>query len=294
MIGIYHKNDLDGICSGAIMKYKYPDIKLIGFDNGDVLDVKIAEDEEVIIADISLPMANMKGVSLKTKGKFTWIDHHKSSMVAYKHFIETEPFEINIVHEIGVAACELTWRTLFPDIPVPIAVQLLSAYDVWNKSRFDWDKMTLPFQYGMKLDCGSNINNFNTNVFKIDFETGDYNNLFQVIYNSGISIAQYQKDQNTLHANIQWFEENVLGYKAICINDNTHTSFVFDSVYDENKHDMMLLFYYAKNRWTFSVYTSKDNVDCSVIAKHFGGGGHKKAAGFKVNNLSTVFTNKEF
>ena len=30
MTGIYHSRDLDGWASGAIMKLKYPDIKLIG------------------------------------------------------------------------------------------------------------------------------------------------------------------------------------------------------------------------------------------------------------------------
>lgn len=294
MIGIYHKSDLDGICSAAIMKYKYPDIKLIGLDNSDVLNVKIGEGEEVIMADISIPMDKMKGISIKTGGKFLWIDHHKSSMDDYKRFIETEPFKIKTVHEIGVAACELTWKTFFPDQPVPIAVQLLSAYDVWDKSRFDWDNFTLPFQYGMKLDCGIDVDKFNTNIFKINFETGYYEQLFQVIYNSGINILKYQKEQNNIHAKIQWFEEIVLGYNAICINDNTHSSIIFDTIYDETKHDLMILFYYIKNRWTFTFYSAKDNVDCSVIAKHFGGGGHKSAAGVKVNKLNDIFINREF
>lgn len=175
MIFIYHKNDLDGICSAAIAKYKYPEIKLIGLDNGDVLDVKIGEGEEVIIADISLPMSNMKGVSIKTEGKFTWIDHHQSSINDFKNF---EPFKVNAVLQVGVAACELTWKTLFPDIPVPFAVQLLSAYDVWDKSRFNWNDLTLPFQYGMRLDSGTKVDKFNTNVFKITIETGSYDNLF--------------------------------------------------------------------------------------------------------------------
>lgn len=292
MIGIYHKNDLDGVCSAAIMRLKYPNIKLIGLDNGDVLDVKIGEGEEVIIADISLPMSKMKGISIKTEGKFTWIDHHQSSINDFKNF---EPFEVNAVLQLGVAACELTWKTLFPNIPVPFAVQLLSAYDVWDKSRFDWHDLTLPFQYGMRLDCGINVEKFNPNIFKINFELlGSYNNLFQVIYNSGMNILQYQIRENELHAKIQWFEEKILGLNAICINDNTHSSFVFDTIYDENKHDIMILFYYTKNKWTFSVYTTKDYIDCSIIAKYFGGGGHKQAAGFKVTNISTVFTNKIF
>lgn len=210
MIGIYHHNDLDGICSGAIMKYKYPNIKLIGLSHDEVLNVSIEEGEEVIIADISLPLYNMKGISKKTNGNLTWIDHHKSSISDYNEFIKTEPFKIKIVHEIGIAACELTWKTLFPDVPVPFAVQLLSSYDVWDKTRFDWDKLILPFQYGMRLDSGNKIENFNSNIFKINLDNGDYSNLFQVIYNSGINVLEYQKGLNELKSNHQWFEDNIL------------------------------------------------------------------------------------
>ena len=39
--------------------------------------------------------------------------------------------------------------------------------------------------------------------------------------------------------------------------------------------------------WNFSLYNDDGNVDMSILAKSFGGGGHKGAAGF-------VMTDKEF
>ena len=33
-LGFYHKSDLDGRCSGAILKYHIPDITLVGIDKG--------------------------------------------------------------------------------------------------------------------------------------------------------------------------------------------------------------------------------------------------------------------
>ncbi len=35
MIGIYHSADLDGFTSGAIIKRKYPNAKMIGYDYGN-------------------------------------------------------------------------------------------------------------------------------------------------------------------------------------------------------------------------------------------------------------------
>ena len=40
--------------------------------------------------------------------------------------------------------------------------------------------------------------------------------------------------------------------------------------------------------WSFSIYTTKDDIDCSAIAKKRGGGGHKKAAGFEAKDLSVI------
>lgn len=58
MVGIYHSRDLDGYACGAIIKKKYPEATLIGFDYGQglqkLLDL-ISRDDEVIMADVSLP-----------------------------------------------------------------------------------------------------------------------------------------------------------------------------------------------------------------------------------------------
>jgi len=51
----------------------------------------------------------------------------------------------------------------------------------------------------------------------------------------------------------------------------------------------MIPFVFTGKHWTFSLYTTKDEVDCSVIAKSKGGGGHKKAAGFQLPELPNEF-----
>lgn len=37
-ICFYHKADLDGVCSGAIVKHFVPDVELYGFDYGEEFD----------------------------------------------------------------------------------------------------------------------------------------------------------------------------------------------------------------------------------------------------------------
>lgn len=84
VIGIYHSKDLDGICCGAIMKLKYPEITLIGYDYGEDIWEKIKESDypmfrqypqpvSVIMADVSLPADKMMELSKWCGGRLTWI-----------------------------------------------------------------------------------------------------------------------------------------------------------------------------------------------------------------------------
>ena len=51
------------------------------------------------------------------------------------------------------------------------------------------------------------------------------------------------------------------------------------------EYDAVIPFYYINGKWKYSIFTEKDNVDCESIAKYYGGGGHKKAAGWVIDDL---------
>jgi hypothetical protein len=75
-------------------------------------------------------------------------------------------------------------------------------------------------------------------------------------------------------------------YRCICLNTPLFSSQSFDSVYDTEKHDLMVPFAkMANGKWKVSLYSTKPEIDCGVIAKTFGGGGHKGAAGFICDKL---------
>ena len=81
-------------------------------------------------------------------------------------------------------------------------------------------------------------------------------------------------------------------YVAICANRGFTNSKLFDSVYDPAKHHLMITFVRLKlpsHKWTVSLYSTRDDVDCGEIAKAFGGGGHKGAAGFQCVDLPFEF-----
>jgi hypothetical protein len=75
-------------------------------------------------------------------------------------------------------------------------------------------------------------------------------------------------------------------YRCICLNTPLFSSASFDSVWDPEKHDVMVPFArMANGKWKVSLYSTKPTIDCGAIAKAFGGGGHHGAAGFTCDRL---------
>ncbi len=146
----YHRVDLDGRCSGAIVKKMYPECEMIGADYNDTLDLdSIKQGEKVFIVDFSFPIDKM--IQLSNTAELVWIDHHKSAIEkAHKAgFLSSGGQLLHMGSDdpsTKKAGCELTWEWIYPREKTPLAVKLLSKYDVWNLK----DPLVLPFQYGFR------------------------------------------------------------------------------------------------------------------------------------------------
>lgn len=281
MIVIYHSADLDGLVSGALIKMKFPDAEMRGFDYGQLFEPEI-NGQPVIIADIAFPMEKMVQIAKGSNFQLTWIDHHISAINAYKEIVgDGEPFCTAVLdHEI--AACEGTWNYLFPESPLPLAVKLIGEYDTWrNSDRQHWEEEVQPFQFGMRLYCNS-IESFPVEVF-------DNENLVFQIMKDGRKILRFQSSVNELLCKRNAFEFTFEGLRAICLNGGGSNLDTLKSVYDEAKHELVIPFQFNGINWTVHLFSTKEYVDCSAIPKAKGGGGHRNAAGFQVNNIHKIF-----
>jgi oligoribonuclease NrnB/cAMP/cGMP phosphodiesterase (DHH superfamily) len=266
----YHKSDLDGHCSGAIIKERYPECEMIGVDYNDKLDLEaIKPGEPVFVVDFCFSTGEM--VQLEGKAMLCWIDHHKSSIDKMAEL----SLDIAGFREIGQAGCELTWKWLNPDTIMPLPVYFLGRYDVWAHEE---DEDILIFQQGMKAEKdtlpGAPIWKA---LFAIDTPEDA---LLDDILRTGHIILDYQNKQNAEYAANMAYEAEFHGLRAIVLNKPYSNSQAFDSVYDPAKHDIMVTFGVKPKEYRYSMYATKENVDVSEIAKKYGGGGHKGAAGF--------------
>jgi len=304
----YHSADLDCHASGAIVKHKYPGCEMIGINYCDPFPWdSIRSDETIYFVDFCLqPFVDMLKLA-DMCDTLVLIDHHKTTDEELQK-MEDKPSNFKFYFALDKAGCELTWEYIYPKIPMPKVVRLLGRYDIWDQSNTD----TLPFQYGLRMypftTPGLTDNmDFWKKLFANDQLCCE---MTERIISEGNLILKYVNSDNAKYATQTAFEMkirynyehrvlfelphtlDITGYitmNAIVINRALGNSMVFDSVYDPATHDLMVPFYLNKNgTWTVSLYTTHDHIDCSKIAKVMGGGGHKQAAGFQIDDINKI------
>lgn len=295
----YHSADLDGHCSGAIVKHFVPEAILHPINYGDDFPWdEIKPEDMVYMVDFCLqPASDMHRLYELVSGNLIWIDHHKTAIESMDGFL------ILGFQTVGQSACELTWGW-FSESQRPTAVALLGRYDVWDHS----DPRTLPFQYRMRMEDMDPLKGegamekwgqlFGSNADP-DFPS------ISTLVTEGELLLRYADQENTKYARGYAFETELTVrhpgfgvlpihkefFRGVCINRGMTNSKVFDSVYNPEKHHLMITFCrlpphkQTKGGWTVSLYSTREDVDCGAIAKTFGGGGHKGAAGFQCDNL---------
>jgi len=266
---------MDGHCAAAIvvraMKNQEDDgtgfgYIMINYNKDFPFDI-IKSNEEVILVDYSLQKPGDFEKLLEITNHIVWIDHHKT-----EKWIHLEN-KIKGIRQDGISACELTWNYFFPDQPIPRVVELLGDYDIWA---FKFGEITNNLQAGIKLyDVKPNSSNWNDWLSPTYIPTDELR--------AGEIALKYRNSYYDSLIESWAFYTRFEGYEAIACNAGNVSSQLFDSVVD-SFFDIMIAFVYDGKRWSISLYTKKD-IDVSEIAKKYGGGGHKQAAGFQCDTL---------
>jgi uncharacterized protein len=306
VVCFYHKSDLDGKFSASVVKYAFPSVVLHPIEYGDAFPWSaLQEGDTVFMVDFSLqPEEQMydlmqKGVDL------VWIDHHDRVIRKVERLLEKKGCALPSGWRTpDFAACELTWRFLFPDRPVPLAVTLVSLYDAWNFKGHKFEDLVFPFSYRMQMEDVLSLNSsiqlaalFEEDLVWIQSEncTKDVLQLAE----EGKILLRYNDSRNAAYCEQFAFEAVLIDLstpfgqpakfapkRAIVLNVGMASSQTFVSVYNPAVHDIMIFFCRIANRkWKVSLRSDKPHVDCSLIAETFGGNGHREAAGFLCDDL---------
>lgn len=259
----FHGTDMDGKCSGAIVRKYYGDeMEYIPYNYEEFPFDSIEKDELVILVDCSCDFNKL----LEITKNIIWIDHHITAINQYEH--------LNILglRRDGTAACELCWEVFYSEIDMPLVVKLLGDYDVW---KFAYGEDTNKLQTGIRL--------YDTSVDSKEWDRWLNPKLYPLAeINKGEIALRYRDNYYEGLIKAFSFFAEFEGYKAVCCNAGSVSSQLFDSVKED--YDIMMPFVFNGKEWVVSLYTKKD-INVGEIAKKYGGGGHAKAAGFRCSEL---------
>ena len=287
---IYHSIDIDGWMSAAITaKYyreKYNNITLYPYNYNDEIDINemIEEFDTIITVDVSLELDDIEKIFNSKTTNFIYIDHHKRKIEeVFKRF-----FDRRFIHKINtadepkdrLAACELTWQYFYPNDKMPELIKQLGAYDSFRLESFNEEEKMRTFyiQYGARAYI-YDVNSANGYLYTNDNDTVQ---MFDIV---GRGIYNYLKVQGRetfkKDSIITVLEDiNGISYMAKAVNIDRFNPKSFDLNIDNCE---IIIVYKISNKFiNVSIYPNNDKIDASLIAKNYGGGGHKGAAGFRI------------
>lgn len=284
---IVHHNDLDGRIGGCICRSVIEEADTWELDYNIVdnyLDKDLYVDyDEVVIVDFSFPHDMM--CWLNDNKDVSWIDHHISAIKdSEKHGYD----KMDGLRDVGRSSAELAWEYFYVVNP-PRFVKLVGEYDTFrtcdDKHRFDG--VVMPFFYGAM----NNFARFDPKDFHHHKFMGNMYNLVSDEFvdktiKRGKLLYQFVKNKWRDNHKNAFVRQMFGGLRTLCLNTVEQGPMQLEELFDDAKHDLMLVFGYNGTNWKYGLYApSGSDIDVSVIAKKHGGGGHAKASGFVTDEL---------
>ena len=265
---IYHANCTDGF--GAA----YAAWKLLG-DRAEYHAAKHGEPppevtgKNVVVLDFSYDNATTKQLMKAAKG-FLIIDHHKSAMVEL-HDVSCTRFDMN--H----SGAMLAWNFFHPGKEAPRMVKFIEDRDLW--------KWQIPYskEFSAAFD-----------MVPYDFEEFDKyldDSAVDSAQERGAYILAYSK--TVISKIAKQAVSRKMGDKDVLVVNSSHWMSEIGAALSP-KCDFAVIWYYdhETRQVKVSLRAHHEDSDVSEIAKRYGGGGHRKAAGFNLPanvSIETIF-----
>ena len=262
---IYHGECPDGFSAAWVAWKKFGEnADYFGANHEEPIPEGLTN-KEIYVLDFSFPKEIMAEL-VKNNKKVIVIDHHKSAEESVKMAHE-------YVYEMDRSGAVLAWQYFYPDLSVPWLLRYIGDRDMW--------KLELPDTFAMGLMLDTFDKNFET-WGKLAEELEDENTRRKYI-EQGKLIQRYEnkviEDITSSNKEVVIFE----GHEVYAVNAPHFFASQMGNFLCKEKPPLAIVWSWSEGKITVSL-RSGGSVDVSEIAKKYGGGGHKGAAGFRVNS----------
>lgn len=272
---MYH-DDPDGCCAAAVVRRALGEsVMLHPLEIGDPIPWdRVEASRQVVLVDYSLPLADMQ--RLAAGRQLTWIDHHKSALSQLAEAMAAVPGE----RSTEAAACVLAWQSFFPGLPHPRAVVFIGDRDTWQMAHAE----TRAFGEGLYQE---DFRPSNDDLWKPLLDD-DPTRVAQLIERGRVLYQARRKNVGEVVARCG-FPVSFEGRRTLAVNhpgNGDMGEHIRQSGY-EIGYCYVEVVRSGQLQTVVTLYS--DSVDVSEIARKYGGGGHRGAAGFQFQRQDRPF-----
>lgn len=232
-----------------------------------------SQDKHVIFADIT-PLSLKYDIEFDNLMRF--FETCTRSFIIIDHHISTKQFKENFIFDNQKCGAVLCWE-YFMNTEVPLFIQMIQDKDLWTWT----NPQSQYFTSGLSFVLNE-FHDYDFNKLLNKYDQIEEN--FDEIIKTGklITIIRERKIKNLAKKCKKI--ENILDqtYRVIFANcDLDYASELGNYLVEKNNIDFSIIWIYDHRQNEYVISLRSKEVDVSVIAKDFGGGGHKNASGLK-------------
>ena len=259
---IYHRSCLDGFGAAYAAWRKYPNAEFIPIQYGETPPDVTGRD--VFILDFSFKRDVLQAMYQQAKS-LQVIDHHKTAQE------DLEGLDYALF-DMSKSGAMLAWEYFHPGKHIPILIHHIQDRDLWQ-FKFATTKAVTSALYSMVDWDFYAWHEYMTHPEKVRDLT-DIGTMLLKQFDAELKTLEKRKHPIALG-----------GYPGMAVNTNAKYSSELGNLLAQSaKYGATYAYDGSKGEWQFSLRSIGD-FDVSEIAKIYGGGGHRNAAGFAVKEL---------
>lgn len=289
---LYHADCTDGFASAWVARRKMPNAECVPVQYGQ--EPPRVTDREVYVLDFSYKASTLRMMA-DLSSQLVCLDHHKTAQEDLRSITDADPYpdrthgwrlngngfydKVYVKFDMNKSGARMAWDYFFPPSSysmsnvVPDLVKYVEDRDLWR-----WSMPNSREVNAAIASYDKTFEEFDRLYAALQVEHG-----YRELATEGSAILRYQ-GRLIESACKNAHEATIGGHSVLAVNTGVSISEVAERLAKDRPFGVCY-FRRADGLWIYSLRSREGGVDVSAVAKQYGGGGHKQAAGFESNTV---------
>lgn len=269
---IYHHPCADGLTAAWVTRRRWPSCKMVPQSHGKQTDFQAYAGKHVLMVDFSLPTEELCHLA-SVAASLTILDHHESAERRLGELLKDGT--IQGIFDMKKSGAMLAHDFAFPDREAPEIIQYVQDRDLWT-----W---ALPYSH--EISAWMQTKSLTFEAWDEIAATFRSPTARSMAISTGAVLIEKRETDIAMIIKATKREMVIGGYTVPVINAPHILSSEAGNVLSKGVPFAAVYFDATTGERNFSLRSDKNDpnaVNVSLIAQHYGGGGHANASGFKM------------